>query len=376
VEATPDVPLETGPVGPYWTIAAFIDGTWNNDVLCGPDGRAYAWLFANARRWLTVLLEEIRRLRALYDALLKREVLNQQVAAEKIGQLEAQLAEAHKRGGRTKQERGELAMDQELYEQIKQFVTDDIYVANRDWIVALVEEVERLRARVKWWQAHSRTMVKTAKRFKDERDEAREWARRMKRERDELAGELVGIAEVLKDNALRELEHDSGWTPEREWDEADQVCLCPNCGSEMDCVRPGEWQCRKCELKEMLEKAYENVFVGVSCPNCGEIVSLKAVDLDILDSGTTLPCPKCGKAIVFELFGEDWRWSDELEKAREEGRAEAHEELAKVKHALETCGIAGIYDAFHSPADAIHQMASYIEELSDKDMLENTEAVK
>jgi len=161
VEATPDVPLEIGPAGPYCAITAFTENTWNNDVLCGPNKRAYGHLFANARRWLVALLEEVERLRTLYDAQLELEVLSQQVAAEKIGRLEAQLKEA------------------------------------------------------------------------------REWAVKLKRERD----------------ALREFRQGSGWTPEREWDEADQVCLCPDCGSEMDFVRPGEWQCRTCEIEEMLKNA-------------------------------------------------------------------------------------------------------------------------
>jgi len=196
VEATPDVPLETGPVGPYWTIAAFIDGTWNNDVLCGPDGRAYARLFANARRWLAALLDEVewlqgdnallrlekrtaeaeaRRLGIQYNALLKLEMLHQQVAAEKLGRLEAQ------------------------------------------------------------------------------RDAARELAGTLKQARDELAADLAEITKMLKVKAFQELKCGA----EYEWDKADQVCLCPNCNSEMDLVRPGEWQCRKCELEEMLEKARE-----------------------------------------------------------------------------------------------------------------------
>ena len=31
---------------------------------------------------------------------------------------------------------------------------------------------------------------------------------------------------------------------------------CPVCGSDMDMVRPGKWQCQKCELDNMLYEAH------------------------------------------------------------------------------------------------------------------------
>ena len=32
---------------------------------------------------------------------------------------------------------------------------------------------------------------------------------------------------------------------------------CPVCGSDMDMVRPGKWQCQKCELDGMLSEAHK-----------------------------------------------------------------------------------------------------------------------
>ena len=34
---------------------------------------------------------------------------------------------------------------------------------------------------------------------------------------------------------------------EKEWDEMDQVCYCADCGTQLQAVRPGKWQCNHCE---------------------------------------------------------------------------------------------------------------------------------
>lgn len=40
------------------------------------------------------------------------------------------------------------------------------------------------------------------------------------------------------------------------------------------------------------------------------------------------------------------------------------EKLDEIYATLNTCGVGGIYDTFHSPVDAITQMAGYIKELT------------
>ena len=55
------------------------------------------------------------------------------------------------------------------------------------------------------------------------------------------------------------------------------------------------------------------------------------------------------------------RWLNGELPSTKAARLEA--ELAKINDALAQCGIAGIMDEFHHPADAISQMAGYIREM-------------
>ena len=64
LDTMPDDPLTWGPQGEYTVIAAQIDGSWSNDVLCGEYQDEYGKLFSMAPGVLRLLLAEVERLRA------------------------------------------------------------------------------------------------------------------------------------------------------------------------------------------------------------------------------------------------------------------------------------------------------------------------
>ncbi len=46
---------------------------------------------------------------------------------------------------------------------------------------------------------------------------------------------------------------------------------CAKCGSTLEAVRPGKWQCQKCELDQMMADQYnEGYQAGLSKSQCGD----------------------------------------------------------------------------------------------------------
>lgn len=47
---------------------------------------------------------------------------------------------------------------------------------------------------------------------------------------------------------------------------------------------------------------YKDLKLSYSCAHCGAFAKVPATTLDMLDAGTALACPECGKETVVDLF--------------------------------------------------------------------------
>lgn len=81
--------------------------------------------------------------------------------------------------------------------------------------------------------------------------------------------------------------------------------FCRNCGADLSaCSVHTEGDCierLRCELEKAKRTRLINWHLTYVCAHCGRLAEVAMLAIEVLDSGTTLTCDKCGEDIAVDL---------------------------------------------------------------------------